>query len=252
MGTWLGLPTLASEHGAEVDRLLVYFHWLMVALFVGWISYFFFALARFRRGRAARADYQGAKGRFSSYVEVGVAVVEAVLLLVFAIPAWAKVVDKFPPEKDSVVIRLAGRQFNWNARYSGADGLFGRQDATLANDGNPLGLVPDDPQGKDDIVTINQIYVPVNKPVIVHLTSLDVIHSFKVTALRLTQDAIPGMSIPTHFKATREGSYAITCAQLCGNGHYSMKGQLNVVSDDAYAQWLAQRAQADTQGTGYE
>src|SRR5690349_12169977 len=110
---------------------------------------------------------------------------------------------------------------------------------------NIFGIDPTDPAGKDDVVApLNEIVVPVNKPVLVYLTSLDVIHCFKVSPLRVTQDAIPGMRIPFHFKPTREGKYLIQCAQLCGSSHYGMKGECNVVSQAEFDKWLAEKSKA--------
>ncbi|HMJ92361.1 MAG TPA: hypothetical protein VK530_21240, partial [Candidatus Acidoferrum sp.] len=83
-----------------------------------------------------------------------------------------------------------------------------------------------------------EIGVPVNTNIIIHITSMDVIHSFKVFPMRVNQDAIPGMSIPVHFFPTRVGTYPINCAQLCGMGHYSMKGTLKVMEPVEYAKWL--------------
>src|SRR6476661_6413162 len=95
----LGLPPLASEHGADVDKLILYVHWLMAVLFVGWLAYFFYVILRFRQSKQPKADYAGVTSHASSYVEGAVALVEAVLLLGFAIPLWSKAVDKFPSEK---------------------------------------------------------------------------------------------------------------------------------------------------------
>jgi cytochrome c oxidase subunit 2 len=77
--------------------------------------------------------------------------------------------------------------------------------------------------------------------VIIHLSSLDVIHSFKVFPMRVNQDAIPGMSIPIHFMPTKVGSYPINCAQLCGIGHATMKGVLKVLAPADYEKWLAEK-----------
>jgi cytochrome c oxidase subunit II len=96
----LGLPELASVHGKDVDKLIIYVHYLMIVLFVGWGAYFLYALWRFRRGRNPKADYVGVTGHASSYLELAVAAVEVVLLVGFAVPLWAKVVDKFPAEKE--------------------------------------------------------------------------------------------------------------------------------------------------------
>src|SRR6187431_1158680 len=141
----LGLPVLASEHGKEVDNLIIYVHWLMIVLFVGWFAYFVFALFRFRRSRNPKADYIGVKGHSSNYIEVAVAVVEMVLLFGLAIPLWAKVVDKMPAENGSTVIRVVAQQFGWNVRYAGPDGVFGKQDMTKMTPTNPIGLDSSDP-----------------------------------------------------------------------------------------------------------
>jgi cytochrome c oxidase subunit II len=240
LSTYMGLPILSSEHGRDMDMMMIYVHWLMIALFIGWLAYFAYAIFRFRQSRNPKADHIGARTHASSYVEVSVAVVEGFLLIAFAIPLWAKVADAFPPEQESTVIRVISEQFTWNSRYPGEDGVFGRQDIRLVSSANPFGLDLEDPHGKDDIVPpMKDIRVPVNKPVIIHLTSKDVVHSFKVLALRVTQDAIPGMSIPLHFVPTREGTYQIHCAQLCGNGHAFMNGLLTVTSQEEFDTWLA-------------
>jgi cytochrome c oxidase subunit 2 len=247
---WLNLPEVASVHGRDVDDLIVYLHWLMIALFVGWTAYFFYTVWRFRQSRNPKADYHGVTSHASSYVEIAVAVVEGVLLIFFAIPLWAKAVDKFPSEKESIVIRVAGQQFNWMARYPGADGIFGKQDIKLITKDNPLGIVAkdeklkaSDPAGNDDLlVGGSEVAVPVNTNVVVHVTSLDVIHSFKVPALRITQDAIPGMRIPLHFNCTVTNTYQINCAQLCGNGHSNMKGTFRILDQPGYEAWLKSKS----------
>lgn len=255
--TWLKhdllkIPVGASEHAHHMDDFMIYIHYLMVALFVIWMAYFVFAVFRFRQSAHPKADYTGVKSHASTWLELGVAVVEVVLLLGFAIPLWASAVDaeKFPAEKDSLVIRVIAEQFVWNVRYSGADAKFGKQDSKLIAPDNPFGVDKTDPASKDDM-DAKEIHVPIGKPVIAHLTSKDVIHCFKVVPLRVTQDAIPGMSIPVHFKATRIGKYQITCAQLCGSGHATMKGSLIVESEADYKAWLAKVSKGTT-ATSFE
>jgi cytochrome c oxidase subunit 2 len=249
----LGMPPLASEHGQGVDALIVYIHWLMIALFVGWIAYFAYVLFRFHKSRNPRADYIGVKSHASSYIELLVAGVEAVLLIFFAVPLWAKTVDAFPKDADATVVQVVAQQFNWNVRYPGADQTFGAQSMHFVKDDNIFGIDPNDPKGKDDLVMNNEIHVPLvllpklkatdpdkYKPVIVRISSKDVIHSFKIIAMRITQDAIPGMRIPIHFTPTKTGIFQINCAQLCGNGHYSMSGgKLIVQTQEEYDKWLA-------------
>lgn len=240
---FLDLPVLASEHGRSVDDLLMYVHWLMLALFVGWLAFFFFAILRFRASRHPRANPVGVKSPLSNYLEVGVALTEAVLLLGFAVPLWAKMVSNPPAPQDATVIRVLGRQFNWVAHYAGVDGILGRQNAALSSAGDPFGVDrKDDPAGLDDVVVQGIFVVPVGRPVIAHVSSLDVIHSFAIPPMRICQDAIPGMSIPTWFTPTKEGEYKITCAQLCGNAHYGMSAILKVVSLAQYDRWLAEQS----------
>src|SRR5579859_2601210 len=153
----LGLPVLASEHGQQVDELIIYVHWLMIVLFVGWLAYFGYALFRFHRSRNPKADYVGVKGHASNYIEGAVALVEVVSLFGLAVPLWAKAVDKFPEAKDSTVIQIVAQQFNWNVRYPGKDGVFGKQEMRFVTPENVFGIDPTDSNGKDDVQVVNEV-----------------------------------------------------------------------------------------------
>src|SRR3954464_7870509 len=247
-------PVQASTHAAEVDQMTIYVHWLMLVLFVGWGLFFLFVLFRFRRSANPKASYTGAKGKISKGLEVAVALVEVFLLVFYAIPAWAKRVKAFPAENEAVVVRVVAEEFAWNVHYPGPDGKFGRTEIKLVSADNPLGLDRTDPNAKDDITTINQLNLPVNRPILVHLSSKDVIHSFGLYEMRVKQDAIPGMEIPVWFVpdvTTAEMrqrlnqptfDYEITCSQLCGLGHYRMRGFVTVQSQADYQAWLADQA----------
>ena len=239
----LNLPILASEGGADSDRLIIFLHWLMFALFLGWLTYFLFTLFRFRQTANAKADYHGVRSHFSNYVELLVAGIEAVLLIVVAYPVWARYTSGFPKESESTVIQVVGQQFAWNARYPGPDAAFGKQDMVLVGQDNIFGVDSKDAKGKDDVQVLNELHVPVNKPVICYISSKDVIHSFRIMAMRATQDAIPGMRVPIWFKPVKEGTFQIYCAQLCGNGHAAMAGgRLVVESEEAYKKWLGAKS----------
>ena len=136
-------------------------------------------------------------------------------------------------------------------RSLGPDGVFGRTDIKLIDSqDNSLGLDRSDPAAKDDVVTLNQLYLPVNKPIIVKLRSKDVIHSFGVPEFRVKQDAIPGLTIPIWFVPTvttaemriRTGNpefqYEIACAQLCGLAHFRMRGFVTVQTADEFQKWM--------------
>ena len=254
MTEWLGLPALASTHGGQIDSMIGWVHIFMFILFLGWGGFFTYCLIRFRRSRHPVADYTGVKSHASNYSEIGVAVIEAILLFGFAIPLWAARVDGMPPESEALVVQVTAEQFAWNAHYAGPDGVFGRRDIKLLDaQQNPLGLDRSDPAAKDDVTTLNQIYLPVNKPIIVRLRSKDVIHSFGVPEFRVKQDAIPGLTIPLWFvpdvttaeMRTRTGNpefqYEIACAQLCGLGHYRMRGFVTVQSAEEFQTWMDEK-----------
>ncbi|HEY6111559.1 MAG TPA: hypothetical protein VIV62_03475 [Chthoniobacterales bacterium] len=240
---FLGQPPNAAEHGYQIDHILEFCHWFMGALFIGWSAFFIFVLIWFRKGRHPRADYHGVRSGISTHLEFSVVLIEAVLLLGFAIPLWAKRVNEFPSSKDAILVHVVGQQFNWNFHLPGPDGQFGKRDVFLVTNNNPLGLDPNDPAGKDDIVTTGELHVPVNRPVIIELSSKDVIHNFDLPHMRIAGDAIPGSLIPMWFKPIKTGTYEVVCGQLCGLGHYGMKGTLVVDTPAEYQAWLKERAE---------
>ena len=235
------MPVQAAAHAAEIDQMTVLVHWLMAVMFVGWGIYFVFVLFRFRRGANPVASYVGAKGKISKGTEVAVALIEVVLLVFYAIPAWAKRVKALPSENEAVVVRVVAEQFAWNMHYPGRDGRFGRTDIKLISAENPLGLDRTDAAAKDDITTINQLNLPVDRPVLLHLSSKDVIHSFGLIEMRVKQDIIPGMQMPVWFIPNRIGPYEISCSQLCGLGHFRMRGFVTVQSVADYDKWFAEQ-----------
>lgn len=254
MTDWFGLPRLASAHGAQLDHALLLVHILMAVLFVGWGAFFLYVLYRFRKSRQPVADYAGVKSKASTWLEAGVAAAEVVLLVGFAIPLWSARVDQFPAEADATVVRVVAEQFAWNVHYPGPDGVFGRRDvAKIDMQTNPLGLDRSDDAAKDDVTTVNQLHLPVGKPAIVHLTSKDVIHSFALQEMRVKQDAVPGASIPLWFvptvtteemrklKGEPEWNYEIACAQLCGLGHFRMRGFVTIDTPENYQKWIAEQ-----------
>jgi len=240
MGDWLGLPVQASAHAGEIDNMIILIHYLMFILFIGWGIYFVWVLIRFRASANPRADYKGVTSHTSSYLEIAIAAIEAVLLIGFAIPAWANRVNEFPPEDESTVVHMIARQFEWHAHYPGADGRFGRRDLSHITPTNVVGLDRSDPAAADDVVSINRMNLPIDKPAILYLSTQDVIHSLGIAEMRVKQDAIPGMEIPMWFIPTRAGDYQINCSQLCGLGHYRMKAEVTIQTQAEFDAWLAE------------
>ncbi len=242
------MPVDASEHGRELDRLIGVVHWLMLILFVVWSLYFLYVLWRFNARRSPKASYHGAQTHVSTYAEAGVALVEVVLLVGFSIPAWYRWTKPPGQEKNPLEIRVVGEQFAWNVQYPGADGIFGRRDVKLVTSSNPLGLDLTDPHAKDDIVTLNQLHLEQDRDTVIHVTSKDVIHSFKLPVMRAEQDAIPGVEIKIHFKPIKNNDngdkWEIACAQLCGLGHYRMRGEIHVHKKSDFDKWLSTEPKA--------
>lgn len=248
------MPIDASTHGAQLDSMNALVHWLMALLFVGWGIYFIYVLFRFRAGRNPQASYEGTKSHVSTWIEGGVVLVEAILLIGFAIPAWGRWVAPHPEGEDPVVVRVQGQQFAWNVHYAGPDGVFGASDPHLVDEAtNPLGLDRNDAASHDDIVSVNQLHLPIDRPITVMLSTKDVIHSFSLPYMRVKQDAIPGEVIPVRFTAkmatpaeqhfpacvATKSCWEIACAQLCGLGHYRMRGFFTIHEEGGFEAWLA-------------
>lgn len=246
-----GLPAAASAHAAAIDFVLGLEHWGIAVLFTFFFAYFVYALYRFRRSANPTASYAGMHSLWSVYVVLAIVVAEGVLLVAYEMPEWRERVLNLPAAGESTVVRVVAEQYQWNIHYPGRDGRFGRTDVGLVSAENPLGLDRRDEAARDDVVTVNELNVPVDRPVVIHLTSKDVIHSFAVYEMRVKQDATPGTDSPVWFQPIvttaemrrRSGrpdfDYEITCSQLCGLGHYRMRGVVTVMASDEFQDFLA-------------
>ena len=256
---YLGLPINSSDHGHMIDITMGWVHWLMLFLFVGWGIYLIITVVKFKSNSNPKADYNGVQSHYSQYAEYGVIIFEAFLLIGLSIPLYSQFKTALPDDKNVHHVRVIAQQFAWNIHYPGEDGEFGKTDINLVDEeSNPIGLDRSSANGSDDIITINQMHLPVNKQVMIHLSSKDVIHNFGIPEMRIKQDAIPGMTIPFFFTPTmtttdflekikgtaREGKgYEIACAQLCGNSHYRMRGYVTIDSESDYQTWLDEQAE---------
>lgn len=259
MSAWLGLPELASEQGQPVDNLLLWVHVFIAAVIVAWMIFGIYVLVRFRRKRQPQAIHEGAKSHATFYFEAGIFAFELLLLFGFSVPFWASQVAAAPDSAEAgIEVRVIAQQFAWNVHYPGADGTFGATRPEFIDDqSNPVGIDREDPNGKDDIVTLNQLVLPVDQLALVRLTSKDVVHSFGLPELRVKQDAIPGLQSFARFtptvttaefqkiKGDPARTFEIVCSQLCGLGHYRMRGFLTVLPGEEFAQWLVENAPSE-------
>lgn len=245
---WIGLHEVASEHGPIVDHMLEVVHWFMIVLFVGWTSFFFYVIIRFREKRNPKAIYSGVTSHYTTHLEALVVIVEIVLLLGFAFPLWSQRVDvdKGPQADDTEVLRVraVGQQYFWNFHYAGEDTRFGLIRPDKIDATNPVGIVREDPNAEDDFVTPGELVLPVDKTVVVQVTSKDVIHNLALVPMRAQQDAIPGMELPMWFVPNKTGEWDIVCAQLCGAGHATMRATLRVVPQEEFDEWFNEKVGA--------
>jgi cytochrome c oxidase subunit 2 len=237
--TWW-FPPAISEHGPAYDTQFAHTLWVVAAAFILAQCALGYVVFRFGSSKPGRATYSHGSNKLETIWTIVTAVV-FITLAVLGQRVWASLhFHEAPP--GSMTVEVTGEQFAWNFRYPGPDGQFGRTDPKLMDTsaGNPVGLVDDDPAGKDDFVT-STLSIPVGRPVHLILKSKDVIHSFFVPNLRFKQDMVPGMGIDVHFTPTQTGRFEITCAELCGLGHYKMKTFLDVMSEDDFAKWLKEK-----------
>lgn len=239
----IGQTPVASEHGGLVDHMLGFVHWFMLVLGVGWSIYLCIALYRFRQRKAAAADYHGFRGHATTHIEIGVIIVEAILLLGFAFPLWSRQADEYPTSPDTIRMRALGEKFLWNFQYPGEDSMLSTWDLRNVDGAtNPTGKDLHDPNGTDDFVNPGTMKLPVGRPVIVDVASKDVIHNLALVPMRAAQDATPGVKSHMWFKPTKTGTWDIICGQLCGPGHAQMKAILEVVEGKEFDDWSKEQS----------
>ena len=214
------LPENVSTFGRDIDWLFHLIYWItgITFILVAVTMLAFLVMYRDRPGR--RAVYTHG----SAPLEIAWTVVPALILVVLtflSLPAWSRIKMNIP--QTDFVVQVTAKQFNWQVAYPGPDGKFGTD---------------------DDKKFLDEMHVPVNKPIRVNLRSQDVIHSFFVPNFRIKQDAVPGREIGAWFDATKPGKYEWPCAELCGFGHSGMKGWIYVHTAEEYAKWAAENLAA--------
>lgn len=218
---WI-LPPGVTTYAADIDRLYYLILVITGVVFLLTQGLLFWFLFRYRKREGSRAEYIHGSTK-AEVVWTAVPFVIVVALGLMSKSIWDEIKDPASIPDDAYEIHVSARQFEWEARYAGADGVFGTE---------------------DDFTLLNRMHVPVNRPVVVHLGAEDVIHSFFVPAFRVKQDAVPGMTIPVWFEVTEEGDYTLACAELCGIGHFRMDGRVIVQSESEFEAWKAERIAA--------
>jgi cytochrome c oxidase subunit 2 len=236
MERWL--PAAASGHASALDAVLLSVHAHMLLIFVLWLALFIVALVKFRQGANPTPRPEGVRGLWPALAIGAVIVGDVIILATQALPAWSAR-NEPPPGVPPVEIRITAEQFAWNIHYPGPDGVFGRTSQSLVSAANPVGIDREDAAARDDIGLLNVLMLPVDRTAVIQLTSRDVIHSFTLNEMRVKQDAAPGMTARVWFTPTMTGDWEIACSQLCGLGHYRMRGEYHILTGEAWNAWLA-------------
>jgi cytochrome c oxidase subunit 2 len=239
-------PASVSTYSEAHDDLFRLVYYLSVGIFLLVNSILVYFIFRYRhRPGATSYHYHG-----NNVVEFTWTLLPTILfagLGLYSDEMWK--IMKYPsrvPTPD-VEIDVVGQAFAWSARYPGADGILGARAPKYRSGANLFGIDPTDPHGKDDIVLTGEFNLPINKNVVVHLSSVDVLHSYFLPHFRIKQDAVPGAWIDVWFNGMKPGKYELACAELCGSGHYSMRGVLNMQSEEEFNKWINGKIEARKQ-----
>lgn len=237
LSPWWWTP-IASNWG-YIDSTLVITFWITGFVFSAVVLFMAYCVYRFRHKEGARAHYEPESRKLESWLTVVTAIGVAAMLAP-GLFVWSQFISV---PKDATEVEVVAQQWQWSFRLPGADGKLGTSNAHLVSTDNPLGINPDDPNGRDDVVVeAADLHLPIGKPVKMLLRSIDVLHDFYVPEFRAKMDMVPGMVTYFWFTPTRTGTFEVLCAELCGVGHAFMRGAVLVDTEQDYTTWLQQQA----------
>jgi cytochrome c oxidase subunit II len=218
-----------------IDHTIIITFWITGVVFAAVVLFMAYCVFRFRHKEGSRAAYEPENKRLESWLTI-VTAVGVTSLLVPGLFVWSRFVNV---PSDATEIEVIGQQWQWSFRLPGKDGKLGTSDTRDVSSENPLGVIPGDPNGQDDVVVeAADLHLPVGKPVKVLLRSIDVLHDFYVPEFRSKMDMIPGLVTYFWFTPTRTGTFDVLCAELCGVGHPAMRGKVIVEEEGKYQAWL--------------
>jgi len=233
LSPWWWTPI--ASNWAYIDQTLIITFWITGIAFVAVVGFMAWCVFRYRHRAGHSAHYEPENKRLEIWLTVATALGVAAMLAP-GLFVWSQFVTV---PKDATEIEVIGRQWQWSFRLPGKDGKLGTSDVRLISDSNPLGLNPDDPAGRDDVVIEgDDLHLPIGRPVKVLLRAIDVLHDFYVPQFRSKMDMIPGSITYFWFTPTRTGHFEALCAELCGVGHPMMRGGVLVQTEAEYQAWL--------------
>ncbi|HSV36944.1 MAG TPA: c-type cytochrome [Ramlibacter sp.] len=248
LSPWYFTPIASNWH--TIDTTIAITFWVTGVVFVAVSVFMAWAVIRYRHREGGRATYQPESKKLEWWLMVltaaGVAAMLAPGLLV-----WAEVIHV---PQDAKIVEVVAQQWHWSYRLPGKDGKLGTVHARFVNEANPFGMNPSDAHGRDDVLLASpELHLPLGQPVKLLLRSKDVLHNFAVAQLRVKMDMVPGLVTYSWFTPTRTGSFDLLCEELCGIGHFAMRGRIVVEEPAAFQAWLDRQptfAQASTRAPG--
>ena len=234
LSPWWWTP-IASNWRYIDDTIIITF-WITGGVFTAILLFMAYCVFRFRHQPRRRAAYEPENKKLEWWLTI-VTAVGVGAMLTPGLFVWAQFVTV--PEGASEAEAI-GQQWQWSFRLPGEDGRLGKSDTQYISSDNPLGLNPNDRDARDDVVIEGgeDLHLPLGKPVKLLLRSIDVVHSFYVPEFRTKMDLLPGMVTYVWFIPTRTGTFEILCAELCGTGHFGMRGKVVVQEESEYQAWL--------------
>jgi cytochrome c oxidase subunit 2 len=233
LSPWWWTPI--ASNWQYIDDTITLTFWITGVVFVAVVLFMAYCVVRFRHRAGRQAAYEPENKRLEWWLTVATAI-GVVAMLAPGLFVWHQFVSV---PAGAAEIEIVGQQWRWSYRLPGEDGRLGRVDVRHIGDGNPLGLMPDDPAGRDDVVIeAEDLHLPVGRPVKVLLRSIDVLHNAYVPEFRAKMDMIPGSVTYFWFTPTRTGTFEVLCAELCGVGHSVMRGRVVVQDEADYQAWL--------------
>ncbi|MBX3239664.1 MAG: cytochrome c oxidase subunit II [Chitinophagaceae bacterium] len=248
--TLLGVPA-ASDHGEEIDNMMWITLYITGFVFVITQVLLFWFAYRYQTTETRKVHYYPHNNKLELLWTV-VPAIALTVLVAFGLYYWYRITGEAP--KEAMEVEVTGHQFGWEYRYPGKDSILGRQNYKLVDAAkqNPLGQDWADVANHDDLHP-SELHLVVNRPVKLIIRSQDVIHDVGLPHFRLKMDAVPGIPTTMWFtpkittaemrKITGNENfvYEIACDQMCGNGHYSMKGIIVVETQEEFDKWMAEQ-----------
>lgn len=267
------LPEASSEHGLKIDNLMTISMGLIIVAFLVTQPLLFGFAWRFRGNKKRKAVYMEHNNRLEFIWTIIPAVILAGLII-YGLATWSDIMNPAMVSndngKDPLVVEIYAKQFGWTARYAGEDNQLGYANVRNIGGTNVLGLDIDDEHSFDDVIT-NELHLPVDREVILHFRSQDVIHSAFMPHFRVQMNVVPGTKTNFRFTPTMtteemrasdkireqtarindireakgedpyEFDYLLLCNKICGSAHYNMQMKVKVVSAEEYEKWYSEQ-----------